>query len=452
LTEAADFGLPHLIDVRTVKPYEHNARTHDREQIEQLKGVIRLFGFVGVIAYRAPDELKIGHGRQIAVTEMWEAGETVMGPGKRAPLPKWQVPAVDVTGLSDEECRALVIADNKIAENAGWDEEKLRAEIEALQLADFEIPTIGFDEAELARLFRSGGGRTDPDEVPEAPAVPTSRAGDVWLMGDHRLVCGDSMDAATLALALDGQKADLIFTSPPYAVGVDYGEEYQDTIENLRAMLAIAPKMWAGVVEPGGFAAINFGDIINGREIAGAVEPCEYPMAVEYWPAFRKAGWVLFTRRIWQKPHARVHSPWAIKSCRAASDWEHLWTWKLPGKPITARGESSAFGIWDTSEDHGVDIGKEVHGAGMAVGLVTRALETHSRDGRIVLEPYSGTCTTIIGAEMIGRRCRAIEISPSYTDIAVLRWQAYTGRDATLASSGQTYAQARSERLPDVSG
>lgn len=449
MTETVDRSLPHLIDVRNVEPYEHNARTHSDDQIEQIKESFRMAGFVGVLAYDDKG-LAIGHGRQRAAMEMWTAGETIMGPGKRTALPTWHAPAVDITGLDDNERRALILADNKIAENAGWDEEKLKAEIEALQLADFDIPMIGFDEAELAKLFATKGGRSDPDAVPEAPAVPASRAGDVWLLGDHRLVCGDSMDAATLALAMDGKKADLIFTSPPYAVGVDYGEEYKDTIDNLRAALAVLPELWAGVMLAGGFAAINFGDIINGREIAGAAEPCEYPMAVEYWPAFRRGGWMLFTRRIWQKPHARVHSPWAIQSCRAASDWEHLWIWKRPGKPLTARGESSAFGIWDTSEEHGVDIGKEVHGAGMAVGLVTRALETHSRAGRIVLEPFNGTGTTIIGAEMTGRRCRAIEISPSYTDIAVLRWEAFTGREATLAESGQSYAQARAERVPDA--
>lgn len=451
MTEAIDRSLPHLIDVRTVKPYEQNARTHSEDQIEQIKASFRAFGFVGVLAYDDKG-LAIGHGRQIAALAMWEAGETIMGPGKRAPLPKWHAPAVDITGLDDNERRALIIADNKIAENAGWDEAKLRAELDALRLADFEIPTIGFDEGELAKLFRSGGGRADPDEVPPAPEYPCSRPKDVWLLGDHRLVCGDSANADDLALALDGKKVDLIFTSPPYGVGIDYGESYEDTIESLRKMLAVLPKLWAGVVVNGGFAAINFGDIINGREIAGAVEPCEYPMAMEYWPAFRAAGWVLFTRRIWQKPHARVHSPWAIKSCRAASDWEHLWIWKLPGKPITARGESSAFGIWDTSEDHGVDIGKDVHGAGMAVGLVTRALETHSRAGRIVLEPFSGTGTTVVGAELTGRHCCAIEINPSYTDIAILRWQAFTGREATLAGDGRTYALVRSERVPDAKG
>lgn len=145
-------GLPQLVDLRSLEPYAANARTHSPEQIEQIKESFRRFGFVGVVAY---DEsgLAIGHGRQLAALEMWEAGEIVMGPGKREPLPAWHAPAVDISGLSDDERRALIIADNKLALNAGWDEATLRAEIEALAELDFDMPVLGFDEAELKRLI-----------------------------------------------------------------------------------------------------------------------------------------------------------------------------------------------------------------------------------------------------------------------------------------------------------
>jgi DNA modification methylase len=197
----------------------------------------------------------------------------------------------------------------------------------------------------------------------------------------------------------------------------------------------------------GGFAVVNFNDIVSGREAAQSDDVCEFPMAVEYWPAFRAAGWSLWTRRIWQKPHARVHSPWAIKSCRAASDWEHLWVWKKAGKPIAARGQFSAFGVWDTSQEHGVDIGKEQHGAGMAVSLATRGIETHSRPGQAVFEPFSGTGTTIVAAEMTGRSCRAIELNPQYVDVAIRRWQAFSGQSATLHGTGRTFADMEAERM-----
>jgi DNA modification methylase len=266
----------------------------------------------------------------------------------------------------------------------------------------------------------------------------------------HRLLCGDATSASDTETLLGPVRVDLVFTSPPYAVGVDYGE-YEDTIENLRAMLPSLAALWAGVVAAGGFAVINFGDIVSASKIVGADEPCEYPMAVEYWPAFRAAGWSLWTRRIWQKPHARVHSPWAIQSCRAAADWEHIWVWKTPGKAIVARGEHSAFGVWDSSKGHGVDEGKDVHGAGMPVVIATRCIETHSRPGHTVLEPFAGTGTTLIAAEMTGRACYATEVSPAYCDVGVKRWSKFTGRAAVLAGDGRTLdelAAARSNEVP----
>jgi hypothetical protein len=154
--EKIDRSLPHLVEVEPLKPYEQNARTHSAEQIEQIKESFRRFGFVGVLAY---DEhgLAIGHGRREALLGMWADGEEVLGPGKRAPLPRGFAPAVDITGLDEAERRALIIADNKLALNAGWDDDLLRAEIEALRGLEFDMPILGFDEDELKKLFGDGG-------------------------------------------------------------------------------------------------------------------------------------------------------------------------------------------------------------------------------------------------------------------------------------------------------
>lgn len=199
----------------------------------------------------------------------------------------------------------------------------------------------------------------------------------------HRLICGDTRDRQQVERVLAGEKADAVFTSPPYAVGVDYGKAYEDTLENLRAMLPALSRIWLSIVVPGGFAVVNFGDIVSGREAANSDEPCEYPMAIEYWPVFRAEGWQLWTRRVWCKPNPRVHSPWAIQSNRAASDWEHVWTWKAPGEPIVRRVNEpyqSANGWFDTSSEHGVDVGKDIHGAGMAVAPALRMIALHPRD------------------------------------------------------------------------
>jgi DNA modification methylase len=237
----------------------------------------------------------------------------------------------------------------------------------------------------------------------------------------HRLLCGDSTSEHDLARLMAGTVVDCVFTSPPYAVGVDYGETYVDDIHHLRAMLPVLARLWHHLLVPGGFAVVNFGDVISGRDLSGTTEPCEYPMALEYWPVFRASDWTLWSRRVWAKPHARVHSPWAIQSNRAASDWEHIWTWKRPGAPVVSRGDYSAFGVWNSNRGEGVDVGKEVHGAGMPVVIARQALMTHSRSAAAIYDPFAGTGTTLIAAASVGRQCYAGELSQSYCDITVLR-------------------------------
>lgn len=411
-------------DVSRLIPYARNARTHSDAQVAQIAASIREFGFINPVIVDGESGIIAGHGRVLAARKL----------GMK------QVPTLEVSGLTEAQKRAYILADNKLALNAGWDSDLLKVELADLAGDGFNLDVIGFSADELNALMAdTTGGKTAPEDVPPLADDAVTNVGDVWLLDRHRLVCGDSTKAAPLAVCEKGS-VDCVFTSPPYAVGIDYGE-YVDTIDNLRAMLPELSACWSSLVMPGGYAVVNFGDIVPGAKIAGASEPCEYPMAVEYWPVFRNDGWLLWTRRVWQKPHARVHSPWAIKSSRAASDWEHIWVWKRPGKELVGRGSHSAFGVWDTSKDHGVDVGKDVHGAGMAVGLATRAIETYSRPGRIVFEPFCGTGTTIIAAELTGRSCRAVELNPLYVDLSIRRWQSFTGKVATLEATGQPFTE-----------
>ena len=255
------------------------------------------------------------------------------------------------------------------------------------------------------------------------------------IQSKHRLMCGDSTNAGDVALLMDGSKADCVFTSPPYAVGIDYGA-YQDTIENLRSMLPKLSRIWKQiVVAEGGFAVVNFGDILSGKTIAQSDAVCEYPMALEYWPIFRADGWTLWSRRVWCKPGAACGSSrHCIGTNRAASNFEHVWTWKLPGNPPVDDQISGQYasqsGWFDTSHDNHLEVGLSVHGAGMPVAVAVRMVAIHCRPEVVVYEPFCGTGTTLIAAEKLGRRCFAMELEPRYCDIVVTRYEQFTGKKA----------------------
>lgn len=318
--------------VERLTPYARNARTHSDAQVAQIAASITEWGWTVPVLVDEAGGLIAGHGRVLAAQRLGLA----------------EVPVMVARGWTEPQKRAYVLADNKLALNAGWDAEMLRVELSDLQGMGADLSLIGFSDTELAGILDTTEGLTDPDDVPAVPADPVTVLGDVWLLGRHRLVCGDSTTVESVDAALGGVKADCVFTSPPYGVGVDYGKTYQDTVENLREMLPKLARSWLDVVRKGGFAVVNFGDIVSGRDAAKSSEPCEYPMAIEYWPAFRGVGWCLWSRRVWCKPNARVHSPWAIRSNRAASDWENVWTWKAPGKAIIQRvnGEHQSANGW----------------------------------------------------------------------------------------------------------
>jgi DNA modification methylase len=419
-----------LADPETLKPYPHNPRLISQAAIDKVLASVREFGWRQPIVVDEDGVILVGHTRRLAALKG----------GYKA------VPVHDAIGLSDAQKKAYRLADNRTGEESQWDLPVLSAEIAALRLEGFDLGPLGFDLPELRSLEAKEPGK-DAEATPEPPAKPVTRPGDIWELGDHYLLCGDSTKAEDVDAVLDGAKIDCTFTSPPYGVGIDYGE-YEDSIENLRVTLpALASLVFANTA-PHGLFVVNFGDIAGGRRvIRNAPEPCEYPMAVEYWPIFSAAGWLLFTRRIWAKPHARVAAPWTAKSARAATDFEHLWTWKKPGAASkVGRSKLSPLGVWDTSKGDGVDIGKGTHGAGMPVELVRRSLDAHSLPGDVIFEPFCGTGTTLVGAEILGRRCYAIEISPAYCDVIVKRWEEFTGKKAKLAENGETFEQTAKRR------
>jgi DNA modification methylase len=335
--------------------------------------------------------------------------------------------------LADPKARQLAIADNRSSEvSLDWSVDALKAlSGDGVDLGPF------WSKDELEKLWPQNADLlTDEDEVPPVPAEPTSKLGDLWILGEHWLLCGDSTVEANVERLMGGQKADCVFTSPPYAVGIEYAE-YKDTIENLRVLLPAAAKVWKSLLVQGGFAVVNFGDVLSGKELSGSRTPCEYPMALEHFPVFRNAGYVLWSRRVWCKPSAAVGSSrHCIGTNRAASNFEHVWTWKLPGKPPV---NDQISGVWpsqagwfDSTHDNHLGVGLDVHGAGMPVVVAQRSVVWHSRSGQIVHEPFAGTGTTLIACEKTGRKCFMMELSPAYCDVIVTRWQNATGKKAVL--------------------
>lgn len=447
MTDAAD--NPELlslryVDIDTLSAWDRNAKKHDFGAL--VESIVR-HGFRDPPAYDSAlnagaGGVAEGNGRADAL-RMMRAQQMQPPRGILLQDGRWFAPVLfGVDSASQAAAEAYAVAHNNLTMAGGdftdldmskmWDSvgyADLLADLARQGESPVTIDESALDAllAALAPLPEIGQGGdafdTTPDDGPTRTAL-----GELWLIGGvHRLLVGDCTDAANVARLMDGERADCVFTSPPYAVGVDYGETYQDTIDNLRAMLPKLAHLWRDVVTPGGFVVLNFGDVAPARDIAKVDEVCEYPMAVEYWPVFRAEGWFLHSRRIWCKPNARVNSMWCIGSNRAATDWEHLWTWRNPGDAIVKRvdGEMrSALGWIDTSLMHGVDVGKEVHGAGMALGIVEWMLNIHSRPNAIVLEPFCGTGTTIIGGHRLGRRVYATEISPRFADVILKRAEA----------------------------
>ncbi len=398
-------------------PYANNARQHPPEQIDQIAASMERFGFTIPMLVAEDGTIIAGHGRLMAAAQLGLA----------------EVPVMVARGWSEEDRRLYTLADNRLAEIAEWDPEMLRIEIGELRedfgIEDFDL--VGFSAEDLAdmlpdALIDTTGGLTDPDDVPEVPETPITRPGDVWVLGPHRLLCGDSTVATDVEKVLNGVTPLLMCTDPPY--GVDYDPGWRNeagaaktkrTGKVLNDDRADWREAWA--LFPGDVAYVWHG-ALHAATVAESLEVC---------------GFAIRSQIIWAKER--------LVLSRGDYHWQHEPAWyavKKSGKGHWA-GDRKQTTLWRIpSKDQDA---QTVHGTQKPVDCMRRPIENNSSPGQAVYEPFMGSGTTLIAAEMSGRVCHGIELNPAYVDVAVQRWQDFTGKTAVLEGTGQSFDDVKSE-------
>ena len=463
-------GIEHR-PIDALMPYAGNARTHSEEQIEQLVRSIRRFGWTNPVLIGPDGTIVAGHARVLA------AGKLDMA----------EVPCIVLDHLSEAEQRALVLADNKLALNAGWDEAMLRAELQALQDEDFDVEVIGFNDDELRALLEdpAGDGQTaeEPapeDSAPEAPSDPVTRAGDIWCIGKHRLICGDCRDRGVVKLLMAGQVANVAITSPPYASQREYDpssgfkpippDKYVDwfraVANNVQAVLA-ADGSW----------------FVNIKAHAEDGERSLYVMDLVI-AHKRQWGWRFVDDLLWRKSDNGVPGGWPNRFKSAHEPVFHLCRQSAikfrpqavghvsedcfdysPDNPKSTSGSGllgtgargGAAGQSGSTDEDGRHSGiarpsnviecksestQGLHSAPYPRKLVEFFVKAFSDPGDIVCDPFMGSGTTMAAAHVLGRAGYGCEISPAYCDVILRRIAELAGVEPVLAATGQTMAAA----------
>lgn len=405
-----------------LKPSPKNARTHSKEQIGQIRGSLKQFGWTVAVLAREDGTIIAGHGRvEAAKLE----GIT-------------EAPVIVATGWTEEQCRAYALADNQIALNSGWDLDLLGPELADLSSLGVDLGGLGFSPQELNEYLEPKSGLTDPDDVPEEPAQPVSRLGDLWVLGRHRLLCGDSTKAEDVARVLGGVKPHLMVTDPPY--GVDYDPNWRN--ERARTSEGMGNRaLGAGAV-----GKVTNDDRADWRE-AWALFPGDVtyvwfaslfaPVAANSLVA---SNFDLRSLIIWDKTRLIIG--------RSDYHWQHEPCWYAVRKTKNGHwsGDRKQTTVWAIPHQKS----ETGHGTQKPVECMKRPIENNSSPGQAVYDPFVGSGTTIIAAEMSGRACIAIDCDPVYVDVAVLRWSKFSGATATLDGDGRAFDEVAAERIPKV--
>lgn len=397
------------IGIATLIPFAKNSRTHGDAQVAQIAASIREFGFTNPVLIDEANGIIAGHGRVMAARK----------------LKLTEVPCIRLAHLSDAQKRAYVIADNKLALNAGWDEAMLKLELADLKALDFDLDLTGFNTDEIDALLAEKGteGLTDPDDTPEPPVEPVTRPSDVWVCGQHRVMCGSSLEMTAMERLCGEQRVDMLLTDPPYNVAYTGKTKDALTIQNdsmgdeaFRTFLRDAFVTADAVLKPGAVFYVWHADS-EGYNFRGAC---------------RDAGWQVRQCLIWQKN--------SMVMGRQDYHWQHepcLYGWKDGAGHLWASDRKQTtllkFDRPSRSEDHPTM---------KPVALFEYQLLNNTKGGDIVLDSFGGSGTTLIAAEKNGRIARIMELDPKYVDVIVKRWEDFTGQKAVLESTGEPFKAA----------
>ena len=393
-----------LVDIHKLIPYVNNARTHNVQQINKLRSSLREFGFINPVIIDRDFNVIAGHGRIMAAKE-----EGIN-----------EVPCVFVDYLTEAQKKAYILADNRMAMDAGWDEELLKVEIEALQAEDFDLILTGFDESELSGFFDTADDAKDDDFDVDAELEkpPVTKSGDLWLLGNHRLLCGDSTKAETYEMLMNGKKANLVVTDPPYNVN------YQGT----------AGKIKNDNLENDKFYQFLF-DAFTCMEKAMADDASIYVFhadteGLNFRKAFADAGFYLSGTCIWKKQ--------SLVLGRSPYQWQHepcLFGWKKNGKHQWYSDRKQTT-IWefDKPKKNGD------HPTMKPVPLIAYPIKNSSMSNCIVLDPFGGSGSTLIACEQTNRICHTIELDEKYCDVIIKRYieQVGTSENVSVVRDGKT--------------
>ena len=422
--------------VRDLRPHPNNARTHSNKQLRQIAKSIEQFGFCNPVLVDDAKQIIAGHGRVEAAKLL--GLETV--------------PTCRLSHLSDAEKRAYVLADNKLAEKAGWDKELLAIELQGLIELEVDIELTGFEMAEIDLILEeareANGAASGPEDTLPAPspAPAVSQSGDLWRLGSHRLLCGDAREKAAYAHLMEGAKAEFVFTDPPYNVAID------GHVCGLGRVRHREFAMGCGEMSEGEFTAFltTVFALLAEHSLEGSIHQIcmDWRHMAEMLAAGRAVYSELKNLCVWNKSNAGMGSFYRSKH-------ELVFVWKSGSTAHINNFELGQHGrhrsnVWDYAGVNSMRAGRleelAMHPTVKPVALVADAIKDCSRRGNLLLDPFCGSGTILIAAERTGRKARALEIDPAYVDVAVRRWQAYTGKVAVLAGSGKTFETVAEQR------